>query len=170
MLPGTALFGRRDFADACPRGGAKLGNSGLRAQRAGHFPLSRRALRRALGRRHPLGYTSSMIRPGAFHSLADARSWALHREIARRVAAEPQLLENAKRRVAAWQRDPSRHPYAEAWLQLLEGDLGELEVALCSTDEPMCTLRQASPFAGALDSATRWRILKQPELRGREAG
>ena len=109
-----------------------------------------------------------MIARGEFHSLAEARSWALHREVAARLAGRPALVDLAKQRVTAWLARPSEHPYAEAWHQLLEGSLESLQEALVDKGAHMCCLRQASPFAGALDAATRWKILKQPELRPRE--
>lgn len=110
-----------------------------------------------------------MVAIYGFHNLAEARSWALHQEVAARLDTQPELVERARRRVATWLLDPSRHPYASAWKELLSGDIPELQNALVRKDTEMCTLRQASPFAGALDNRTRWRILKQPELRKREA-
>jgi len=101
-------------------------------------------------------------------SLADARSWALHQEVAARLAARPELVTRAKQRVAGWLKEPTEHPYASAWDDLLRLPPQELEEALIDTGDRMITLRQASPFAGALDAATRWRILKRPELRPRE--
>lgn len=46
-----------------------------------------------------------------FHSLAEARSWALHQEVAARLASQPRLIERAKQRVAKWLSHPSEHPY-----------------------------------------------------------
>jgi hypothetical protein len=101
-----------------------------------------------------------------FHDLAEARSWALHREVATRLAERPEIIEVAKQRVALWLARPSEHPYAAAWHELLRSPLEKLQEALVDKGSHMRSLRQASPFAGALDAATRWRILKQPELRG----
>ena len=111
-----------------------------------------------------------MIAPDEFHSLAEARSWALHREVATRLATQPELIDRAKQRVGQWLTSPEEHPYATAWAALLQGSLEELHAVLVGKDHWACTLRQASPFAGALDNITRWRILKQPELRPRETG
>jgi hypothetical protein len=79
--------------------------------------------------------------------------------------SEPALLARARSRVAAWLEQPERHPYAEDWRDLLDGELESLCQALVSTDPKMQTLRQASPFAGAIDSRTRWQILKRPDLK-----
>jgi hypothetical protein len=105
-----------------------------------------------------------------FHSLAEARSWALHAEVAARLAESPELVLSAQERVAGWLTRREEHPYAAAWDDLLQQPLEALRQALTDKGEHMCTLRQASPFAGALDARTRWSILKRPELRPREAG
>lgn len=104
-----------------------------------------------------------------FHSLADARSWALHEEVAARIPGKPELVVRARERVAGWMSRPTEHPYASAWSELLLLPVQKLQEALTDRSDRMCTLRQASPFAGALDAATRWKILKRPELRPREA-
>jgi hypothetical protein len=100
--------------------------------------------------------------PGTdFHHPAEARSFALHEEVAKRISERPDLVERARQRVSVWLEDPTRHPYAGDWMALLVGPRGELLDALTSRHERMCTLRQASPFAGALDNRTRWQILKR---------
>lgn len=107
---------------------------------------------------------------GVFHDLSERRSWALHQEVAARLVEHPELVERARARVTDWLRDPLRHPYAADWQELLQGDTVILAAALVEVNPRMQALRQASPFAGALDSQTRWRILKRPELTGHEAG
>lgn len=103
------------------------------------------------------------------HSLADARSLALHSEVASRLASDPGIVDRARRRVSTWLTDAGAHPYAEAWARLLALPTTELQRELESPSEMMITLRQASPFAGALDSKTRAQLLKRPELRPNEA-
>ena len=76
----------------------------------------------------------------------------------------------ARRRASAWLAGPEARPYASAWSELLELPIDELEQQLTDRSDRMCALRQASPFAGAIDAATRWKILKRPDLRCREAG
>lgn len=109
-----------------------------------------------------------MTASAPFHSLAEKRSWALHREVAARLVTHPEIIERARRRVEAWLEDPAQHPYAPEWRALLAENVSSVAIALCDTSARMCTLRQASPFAGALDNETRWRILKQAELRPNE--
>jgi len=111
---------------------------------------------------------TTMTNLEGLYCLADLRSWALHCEVAKQLADRPEILTRARARVEAWCRDPGLHPYAMAWKTLLEAPVPELQDALRSKDETMCTLRQASPFAGALDSKTRWKILKQPHVSRHE--
>src|SRR5690606_34808641 len=99
--------------------------------------------------------------PQQFHSLSEARSWALHCAVAERLRREPDLIEGPRARVLSWLSDPAAHPYARAWNELLNCSGEELLIALVKNDETMCTLRQASPFAGILSSKERWNILKQ---------
>jgi len=105
--------------------------------------------------------------PDALRDLAERRSCALHRAVAELLPHRPDLLARARQRVDTWLEDAGSHPYATAWKELLSLELLDLCEALGSSGEPMVTLRQASPFAGALDSRTRWRILKTSELSGR---
>jgi hypothetical protein len=115
--------------------------------------------------RHRALHSRAMSPSAPFHSLAEKRSWALHREVATRLLDDPAVAERARVRVEGWLRNPTDHPYAKDWQALLARSTAALAEALVDTSSRMCTLRQASPFAGALDNRTRWRILKDPELR-----
>ncbi len=105
----------------------------------------------------------------ALHVLSDRRSLALHEAVATRLRSEPELIQRARARVTAWLEEPERHPYAPAWRDLLDSGPEKLCQALISADPMMQTLRQASPFAGAIDSRTRWQILKRPDLKAHAA-
>jgi hypothetical protein len=97
------------------------------------------------------------------HRVAEARSLALHREVARRLLEDPQVLdERARARVRAWSRDDnlSQH-WVEAWATVLSGSLDEVVAAITDTSEEGRALRQSTPFAGAIDACTRWAILRQ---------
>jgi hypothetical protein len=99
----------------------------------------------------------------AGHQLADRTSLALHREVARRIAADPGIVQRARERLA---RLTSMHPYyREAWERALSAPIEELCALLGEDSERARDMRQASPFAGALDPATRLRIWR--EARGR---
>ena len=68
----------------------------------------------------------------------------------------------ARARVRAWLDDGSvGRSYAEAWRVLLDRPLEDLITALGDASERMHDLRQVSPFAGALDPRTRWRIHRE---------
>ena len=91
--------------------------------------------------------------------VAEERSIAYHREIASLLAHRPELLDTARDRVESWLRDGSvARPYAEAWRDLLCGTFEQLAATLIDPGERSRDLRQVSPFAGALDPRTRWRI------------
>ena len=71
-----------------------------------------------------------MARHDNFHSLADARSWALHGEVAAQLPLQPELLARAKDRVVSWMNDSKRHPYAADWHNLLLLPPAQLQEAL----------------------------------------
>jgi hypothetical protein len=96
------------------------------------------------------------------HRVAEERSLALHREVARRLREDPKVLEMARQRVQRWLADgtvPRR--WAERWARILEGSAGEVARAITDTGQEARDLRQVTPFAGALDARTRWSILRQ---------
>ena len=89
------------------------------------------------------------------HPLADRTSLALHTEVARRLRSDPALVARAAARLDVWDAHPH---HTAAWRALLAGPLDVLCEVLEGEDERATELRSASPFAGALDAATRWRI------------
>lgn len=96
------------------------------------------------------------------HELAEARSLALHQAIAEKLRDEPGLLARARERVASWRRSGAVAPvYAEAWAELLAGDLDSLLAVLADPGERARALRQVTPFAGAIDPRRRWRIWRE---------
>lgn len=96
------------------------------------------------------------------HRLAEERSLAAHRLIASRLTDEPHLLEMARTRVDGWLANRSvAHRYAEAWRAILAADLDAITAALIDPSERGRALRQCTPFAGAIDPRTRWRIWAQ---------
>jgi hypothetical protein len=93
------------------------------------------------------------------HRLAEARSLAAHQLIANRLAAEPGLLDMARARVDSWLADGSvARAYARAWREILDGDIPSIRIALVDDSERGRALRQCTPFAGAIDPRTRWRL------------
>ncbi len=102
------------------------------------------------------------------HRLAEERSLAYHRALAARIGLEPALLERARAKVAAWLAEGRSPFYARAWQQVLSAPVESVSQVLVSDTEEARALRQATPFAGALQPRERWRIWR--EVREREVG
>lgn len=93
------------------------------------------------------------------HQLAEERSLAIHRYIADRIASNPEIIERARARVEDWLETGSvSKKYAQEWKQILASPLDSIRAALVDPREHARALRQSSPFAGAVDPRTRWRI------------
>jgi hypothetical protein len=103
------------------------------------------------------------------HRLAEERSVAYHGLIAERLREQPEVLENARRRVQTWlDQDGEPRFYARKWAEVLAGDPVSIAAFLVERSELADELRQSSPFAGALKPQERWRIWR--ETRDRLAG
>lgn len=102
------------------------------------------------------------------HKLALERSLAFHREIARRLLADPAVLDRARSRVKEWLSQTPDRPYARAWNEVLTRDAESVAAFLVDRSELAQELRQSSPFAGVLDPRERWTIWR--ETRERVAG
>jgi hypothetical protein len=93
------------------------------------------------------------------HRLAEARSLALHRAVAERLAREPEFVAVAARRVEGWLAAGTPHPrYAQRWKEILALPREELLQAITDPGEEATALRQVSPFAGFLTPQERWRV------------
>lgn len=100
------------------------------------------------------------------HRLAEERSIAMHAAIAERLAVEPGHLDRARARVHGWLADGSvARAYVEAWATILGGELAAIAAALVDPSEDARALRQVTPFAGALEPRTRWRIRREVRER-----
>ena len=96
------------------------------------------------------------------HRLAEERSIAYHRVIAARMAVDPSILEQARRRVHHWLACAEVPPYyALAWDEILGGDPRSIAEFLVDRGEHARELRQSSPFAGALTARERWQIWRR---------
>lgn len=101
------------------------------------------------------------LSPGLLkHRLAEVRSLALHCLIAQKIAADPTLLEVARRNIAAWRarygNSPSRA--LEEWRAILARPWPEIAALIIGPDEDAARLRRSSPFAGVLTAAERRRV------------
>jgi hypothetical protein len=123
-----------------------------------------RARQRAAGLRATTRWQSTVsapLTPGLLkHRVIEARSLAMHCLIARKIAADPALLDVARRNVAAWRaRYGSSRPRAlEEWREILRRPWPDIAKLITGLDETAARLRQSSPFAGILTPAERHRV------------
>lgn len=90
------------------------------------------------------------------HSRLDERSLALHRRIAEKVLAHPDLLDKARDNLRRWQQTEGSPKLALAeWEQILNGPTDQIAEFLTERPERATRLRQSSPFAGILTEAER---------------
>ena len=88
------------------------------------------------------------------HQRIERRSLELHRAIADKLQAHPELLAIARDNLARWSQTGGRsQPSGDAWREILNRPLAEV-------------LRQATPFAGVLDPKERWAIYPRFESGG----
>lgn len=96
------------------------------------------------------------------HRLAEERSLAFHRAIADRLREDPGVLARARARVQQWIETGDVHSHwAREWQSVLSRPLDEIRAALLDVGEAARALRQTTPFAGAIDPRTRWRIWRE---------
>lgn len=101
------------------------------------------------------------LTPGLLkHRLIEARSLAMHCLIARKIAAEPALLDIARRNIESWRaRYGDESPRAlEEWRTLLARPWPEIAAIITDPGETAARLRQSSPFAGVLTPSERKRV------------
>lgn len=85
------------------------------------------------------------------------RSLELHRLIARRLRAEPHRFEQVHTNLRHWRTivSPNTMPYIARWEAIVAQGM-EHALAIATEDsEAAADLRQASPFAGVLDTEER---------------
>lgn len=93
------------------------------------------------------------------HARVDARSLAMHRAIAEKLRARPELIAIAHDNLERWSvSNPRSKPYWDAWREVLARPLPEILALIVEDGERMTAMRQTSPFAGVLDPRERWAI------------
>jgi len=93
---------------------------------------------------------------------AEARSLELHRLVAERLRARPELLDRARARVAGWLHTGAvSRRWAAAWADVLSRPLPEILGVLVDPGQQARDLRQSSPFAGALSRREPWDALRR---------
>ena len=93
------------------------------------------------------------------HERIDQRSIALHRAIADKLRANPELMGIAQENLSRWMaKDGRSMHYFEAWQGLLMQPVETLLPLLVEDSEHMRAMRQNGPFAGVLSPQERWAI------------
>ena len=89
------------------------------------------------------------------HQRLEDGTLALHKEIAKRLEENPQLIEVAKANLERWTLRGGDLPVWRAWREILNGTLPQVLTVLLSEDEDCKRLRQSSPFCGILSPRER---------------
>jgi hypothetical protein len=101
------------------------------------------------------------LSPGLLkHRIIEARSLAMHCLIARKITADPGLIEIARHNLATWsaRHDKTVPPALEEWRTILGRPWPEIAALITDPGESAARLRQSSPFAGVLTAAERRRV------------
>ena len=100
------------------------------------------------------------------HARLEERSLAMHRLIARKLRADPTLIDIARENVRRWKRIDglSKAPLSE-WEQILDGGAAVVARFLEERSERAARLRQSSPFPGILTDTERRTIYESYSAR-----
>jgi len=91
------------------------------------------------------------------HQDIDHRSLMMHRIIAQRLRAQPELIAVAQANMARW--NCPEHPALREWNGILASrSLEEIVQLIERDDEDACRLRQSAPFAGILSPKEVWEL------------
>ena len=99
---------------------------------------------------------------GRGHERVERRSLELHRAIAEKLRAHPEMMRIAQENLKRWSEKAGRSQhYFDAWRELLSRPLEEVLERIVEDTEYMRAMRQATPFAGVLDPKERWAIYER---------
>ena len=94
------------------------------------------------------------------HQDIDRRSLMMHRIIAARLRARPEMMAVARANMARW-NCPERGWWQE-WSAILSSQtVEEIACLIERGDEEACRLRQSAPFAGILTPKEVWELKRQ---------
>lgn len=96
------------------------------------------------------------------HQQIDARSLALHREVATKLRRDRALFERAQATLRRWRTtvSPSSQPYLIEWERLMDQGLEATLAVALDDSEHAAALRQSSPFTAVLTPRERFAFLK----------
>lgn len=113
-----------------------------------------------------LWYVAGMELAYCDHSRLDERSLALHRLVARKVLANPALLDKARETARRWRTtDGSPSLALSEWESILGGPADQIAQFLIEPSERATRLRQSSPFCGILTEDERRAIYESYSTR-----
>jgi len=102
-------------------------------------------------------------------TINDRFKLAFHRVVARRLKADPALLDGARSIVRDWAMSPPVPEFVAEWGELLDRPPAEVRKIIVGRSENMKRLRVSSPFSmlfgQVMDDTARkklWRIVKKP--------
>jgi hypothetical protein len=101
-----------------------------------------------------------VVRVYSDHQRLEARSLAMHCLIAKRLRANPALIDYARRTLGRWKAQAAK-PFPTVlseWDQILKSSLEEIASFVVGTHEDATRLRQSSPFTGFLTPEERTKI------------
>jgi hypothetical protein len=112
-----------------------------------------------------------MLQLANSHVRFDARSLALHRRVAEKLEAEPELLAIARENLRRWQatESPPSSIWTE-WQRILDAPLDAVLRLLTERSERAAQLRQSSPFPGILSDIERQDIYESYATRAYHPG
>jgi len=100
------------------------------------------------------------------HNRLGERSLAMHRLIARKLRANPDLLDEARDNLRRWQKmDGCPRLTLSEWADILSGSAAQVAEFLEESSQRATRLRQSSPFAGILTEAERQAIYESYSTR-----
>jgi len=136
------------------------GRAQTAAERMRRYRVRQRAAGLRVATRWQSAAPAALSRGLLKHRLAEVRSLALHCLIARKIAADPALLEVARRNLTVWRARYGNSPprALEEWRAILARPWLEIAALITGPDEDAARLRQSSPFAGVLTAAERRRV------------
>lgn len=81
---------------------------------------------------------------------SDWRSLHIHKLIAERFRANPEIVQKAIENIERWKKQNSYpQPYFDSWLDIIHSGIEPLLDFLCSESQEAQRLRSSSPFVGA---------------------
>jgi len=121
-----------------------------------------RARKRLAGLRLVQAWVSDSPVTYSDHMRLDARSLALHAAIARKLIANPSLIDQARLTLQRWKElhGPELPSYFGDWERVLQRRPEEVAGLLVSMTEDATRLRQSSPFVNVLTPDERSKILE----------